>query len=89
MTDEFQHRSHEITLDNVPLRIAAISREGHLAPIVLLHASGSPKEDYGDITRPPAFDAPPAMRAFPDVFKPANNVARDCRSHRRTLIEGP
>lgn len=61
MASEFQHRFHEIIIDEVPLRIAAIAREGHLAPIVFLHGFGSTKEDYADIVRYPAFDGHPFL----------------------------
>ncbi len=61
MTVEFQHQCHEITVDDVPLRIAAISRKGHLAPILFLHGFGSTKEDYGDITRHHAFNGHPFL----------------------------
>ncbi len=61
MASEFQHRFHEITIDDVQLRIAAIAREGHLAPIVFLHGFGSTKEDYADIVRHPAFDGRPFL----------------------------
>lgn len=44
----------------VALKVAAISRQGELAPIVFLHGFGSTKEDYADIAIHRAF----AGRAF-------------------------
>lgn len=61
MTTEFQHSFHDIIIDDVPLRIAAIARDGHLAPIVFLHGFGSTKEDYADIVRHPAFEGRPFL----------------------------
>lgn len=49
-----------LEVDGVELQIAAIHRQGELAPIVFLHGFGSTKEDYADIAIHPAF----AGRAF-------------------------
>nr|WP_256262485.1 alpha/beta hydrolase [Pseudomonas gingeri] len=48
-----------LTVEGVQLSIAAISREGSLAPIVFLHGFGSTKEDYADIVLQPAFAGHP------------------------------
>ncbi|MBP0622371.1 alpha/beta fold hydrolase [Cupriavidus consociatus] len=49
-----------LDVDGVALKVAAISRQGELAPIVFLHGFGSTKEDFADIALIEAF----AGRAF-------------------------
>lgn len=46
----FTHIQVPLTIAGVQLNVAAIHREGELAPIVFLHGFGSSKEDYADIT---------------------------------------
>ena len=46
----FTHTQVPLTIAGVQLNVAAIHREGELAPIVFLHGFGSSKEDYADIT---------------------------------------
>ncbi|MEM6255768.1 MAG: alpha/beta hydrolase [Cyanobacteria bacterium P01_D01_bin.156] len=48
-----------LVVDNVELNIAAIHRDGHLAPLLFLHGFGSTKEDYSDIALHTAFDGHP------------------------------
>ena len=45
----FAHTQVPLEVEGVHLTIAALHREGELAPIVFLHGFGSSKEDYADI----------------------------------------
>lgn len=60
MNRDTQKEAVTLEVDGVALKIAAISRQGKLAPIVFLHGFGSTKEDYADIAIRRAF----AGRAF-------------------------
>lgn len=51
----------DLTIDGTGLRIAALHRGGHRAPVVFMHGFGSTKEDYADITLRPAFDGRPFL----------------------------
>jgi len=55
----FTHTQFPLTVEGVQLDIAAIHREGSLAPIVFLHGFGSTKEDYADIVQQAAFAGHP------------------------------
>ncbi|MCJ2876637.1 alpha/beta hydrolase [Rhizobium pusense] len=55
MNEVFQRTIHQIEVQGVDLRIAALSRGGDGAPILFLHGFGSTKEDYADVTHHPAF----------------------------------
>ncbi|MGY2236824.1 alpha/beta fold hydrolase [Pseudomonas gingeri] len=57
--ETFTHARLPLTVEGVQLDIAAIHREGRLAPIVFLHGFGSTKEDYADIVLQPAFAGHP------------------------------
>lgn len=48
-----------LTVEGIQLNVAAIHREGVLAPIVFLHGFGSTKEDYADIVQQDAFAGHP------------------------------
>lgn len=50
-----------LEVDGVALKIAAICRQGALAPIVFLHGFGSTKEDYADIAISRAFAGRPFL----------------------------
>ncbi|KWR81089.1 alpha/beta fold hydrolase [Cupriavidus sp. IDO] len=50
-----------LEVDGVALKIAAIGRQGDLAPIVFLHGFGSTKEDYADIAINRAFAGRPFL----------------------------
>lgn len=56
METGFDHVSHELTVEDVGLRVLGIRRHGPKPPIVFLHGFGSTKEDYADIVRHSAFD---------------------------------
>lgn len=60
MNRDTQKEMVALDVDGVALKIAAIRRQGKLAPVVFLHGFGSTKEDYADIAIHPAF----AGRAF-------------------------
>lgn len=45
-----------LTVQQVPLNISALHRQGGAHPIVFLHGFGSTKEDYADIALYPEFD---------------------------------
>lgn len=51
--ETFTHVQLPLTVEGVQLNVAAIHRDGHLAPIVFLHGFGSTKEDYADIVQQP------------------------------------
>lgn len=53
--ETFTHVQLPLTVEGVQLSVAAIHRDGVLAPIVFLHGFGSTKEDYADIVQQPAF----------------------------------
>ena len=55
MPNRFEHSIHELKVQGVPLKLAAISRTGQRAPIVFLHGFGSTKEDYADVVLNDAF----------------------------------
>ncbi|MCW2099959.1 UNVERIFIED_ORG: pimeloyl-ACP methyl ester carboxylesterase [Pseudomonas psychrophila] len=57
----FTHHQLPLSVEGVPMNVAAIHREGHLAPIVFLHGFGSTKEDYADIALQPAFAGHPFL----------------------------
>ena len=61
MSKEFTKSQIVLNIDGVDLEIAAIHRDGDLAPIVFLHGFGSTKEDYADIVRYAAFDGHPFL----------------------------
>ncbi|OQX65046.1 MAG: alpha/beta hydrolase [Anaerolinea sp. 4484_236] len=61
MSKEFTKSQIVLNIDGVDLEIAAIHRDGELAPIIFLHGFGSTKEDYADIVRHPAFDGRPFL----------------------------
>jgi len=48
-SETFTHTQLPLTVEGVQLNVAAIHRNGDLAPIVFLHGFGSTKEDYADI----------------------------------------
>ncbi|NWB96875.1 alpha/beta hydrolase [Pseudomonas gingeri] len=55
----FTHTQLPLVVEGVQLNVAALHREGTLAPIVFLHGFGSTKEDYADIERQAAFAGHP------------------------------
>jgi pimeloyl-ACP methyl ester carboxylesterase len=57
----FSKSLHDLTIDGVGLRLAALSRPGERTPIVFMHGFGSTKEDYADVARHPAFDGRPFL----------------------------
>lgn len=57
--ETFTHVQLPLTVEGVQLNVAAIHRDGVLAPIVFLHGFGSTKEDYADIVQQPAFAGHP------------------------------
>ena len=57
----FTHHQLPLSVEGVPMNVAAIHREGHLAPIVFLHGFGSTKEDYADIAQQTAFAGRPFL----------------------------
>ena len=57
--ETFTHTQLALTVEGVQLNVAAIYREGDLAPIVFLHGFGSTKEDYADIVLQGAFAGHP------------------------------
>lgn len=61
MSSEFQHQTCDITINNTPLRIAAIHRPGQGEPVLFLHGFGSTKEDYADIVRYAEFNGQPFL----------------------------
>lgn len=58
-TEPFTHTLLPLTVEGVPLSVAAIHRNGDLTPIVFLHGFGSTKEDYADIVLQAEFDGHP------------------------------
>jgi pimeloyl-ACP methyl ester carboxylesterase len=58
---EFQKTFTDLVVDGTDLRIAALRRNGHRAPVVFMHGFGSTKEDYADITLQSAFDDRPFL----------------------------
>jgi pimeloyl-ACP methyl ester carboxylesterase len=61
MEEEFDRTEHAFKVDGTALRVAAIGRAGHRAPIVFLHGFGSTKEDYADVVRHAEFDGRPFL----------------------------
>ena len=57
--ETFTHVQLPLTVEGVQLNVAALRRDGPLAPIVFLHGFGSTKEDYADIVQQPAFAGHP------------------------------
>ena len=57
--EPFIHVQLPLTVEGIALNVAAIHRNGALAPIVFLHGFGSTKEDYADIVQQPAFAGHP------------------------------
>ena len=57
--ETFTHVQFPLTVEGVQLNVAALHRDGVLAPIVFLHGFGSTKEDYADIAQQPAFAGHP------------------------------
>ncbi|MFJ7792642.1 alpha/beta fold hydrolase [Pseudomonas sp. NPDC096950] len=57
----FLSQTLPLTVEGVSLNVAAIHREGALAPIVFLHGFGSTKEDYADIVLQPALAGRPFL----------------------------
>jgi len=58
---EFEKSQIQLTISEVQLNIAAISRQGTKSPIVFLHGFGSTKEDYADIVRQAALNEYPFL----------------------------
>lgn len=61
MDRDTQKQTVSLEVDGVALNVAAISRQGELAPIVFLHGFGSTKEDYADISINRAFVGRPFL----------------------------
>lgn len=59
MQTEFIKSRISCHVDGTDLQIAAIHRDGYLAPVVFLHGFGSTKEDYADIVRYESFAGHP------------------------------
>jgi pimeloyl-ACP methyl ester carboxylesterase len=57
----FSKTFHDLTTDEVSLRVAALSRPGARSPVVFMHGFGSTKKDYADVARHPAFDGRPFL----------------------------
>ncbi|EJM71091.1 alpha/beta fold hydrolase [Pseudomonas sp. GM55] len=59
--ETFTHTQLPLTVEGVQLNVAAIHRDGDLAPIVFLHGFGSTKEDYADIVQHAEFAGYPFL----------------------------
>ncbi|MFE7276839.1 alpha/beta fold hydrolase [Streptomyces sp. NPDC057623] len=58
---DFADEQLTLRVDDVPLRIAAVRRDGERAPVVFLHGFGSTKEDYVDFVHRPEFAGRPFL----------------------------